>query len=138
MLRPEYHHEASGGLYQEIMMKQAFQQNVPSLGRIFKESVSYGFMDNTFVHGYDYWRSLQDDENVLTEEAYNQSDFKRRGINWHEGVIGIVAARIKEKYNKPTILISVKDKLGKGSARSIFGFDIGSHIIKATQSGILL
>ena len=60
------------------------------------------------------------------------------GENWHEGVIGIAAARIKEKYNKPTIIISLKDDLGKGSARSVVGFDIGTNIIKAVQSGILL
>ena len=60
------------------------------------------------------------------------------GKNWHEGIIGIVASKIKEKYNKPTILISLKDKLGKGSARSTSGFDIGSQIIKAVQSKILL
>jgi len=59
------------------------------------------------------------------------------GNSWHEGIIGIVASRIKEKYNKPTILISTNGSLGKGSARSIFGFDIGTQIIKATQSGII-
>ena len=59
------------------------------------------------------------------------------GNNWHEGVIGIVASRIKDKYNKPTILISINESLGKGSARSIFGFNIGKQIIKATQLGIL-
>ena len=59
------------------------------------------------------------------------------GKHWHEGIIGIVAARVKEKYNKPTILISIKDGVGKGSARSIVGFDIGSEIIKAAQSNIL-
>ncbi len=59
------------------------------------------------------------------------------GNNWHEGIIGIVASRIKEKYNKPTILISLNENLGKGSARSIFGFDIGSQIIQAVQLKIL-
>jgi len=60
------------------------------------------------------------------------------GINWHEGVIGIIASRIKEKYNKPTIIISLDHNLGKGSARSVHGFDIGTQIIKAVQSKILL
>jgi len=59
------------------------------------------------------------------------------GNSWHEGIIGIVASRIKEKFNKPTVLISINESLGKGSARSIFGFDIGTQIIKATQSGIV-
>ena len=59
------------------------------------------------------------------------------GINWHEGIIGIIASRIKEKYNKPTILISLKNDIGKGSARSVVGFDIGAQIIKAVQLNIL-
>jgi len=60
------------------------------------------------------------------------------GENWHEGVIGIIASRIKEKSNKPTIIISVNSGLGKGSARSIYAFDIGSIIISAVQAGILV
>ena len=60
------------------------------------------------------------------------------GKNWHEGVIGIVAARIKDKFNKPVILISLNEGIGKASARSIVGFDIGSVIIAATQEKILL
>ena len=60
------------------------------------------------------------------------------GENWHEGIIGIIAARIKDKYNKPTIIISSDTGLGKGSARSIHGFDIGSVIIGAVQNNILV
>ena len=43
---------------------------------------------------------------------------------WHPGVIGIVASRIAEEFYRPTALISVKDGVGKGSARSIPGFDL--------------
>ena len=43
---------------------------------------------------------------------------------WHPGVIGIVASRIMEKYNRPAILISIKDGIGNGSARSTGNFDI--------------
>ncbi|MDC0164564.1 single-stranded-DNA-specific exonuclease RecJ [Candidatus Pelagibacter bacterium] len=60
------------------------------------------------------------------------------GSNWHEGVIGIVAARLKDKFNKPVIIISMEGKIGKASARSIVGFDIGSIILAATQESILL
>ena len=60
------------------------------------------------------------------------------GKNWHEGIIGIVAARLKDKFNKPVIIISVEGEIGKASARSIVGFDIGSVIISATQEKILL
>ena len=61
------------------------------------------------------------------------------GKNWHEGVIGIVASRIKDKFNKPVIIISVDGSgIGKASARSIVGFDIGLAIISAVQEKILI
>ena len=60
------------------------------------------------------------------------------GKNWHEGIIGIIASRIKERFNKPTIIISENDNVSKASARSIIGYDIGSVIISAVQDGILL
>ncbi len=59
------------------------------------------------------------------------------GHNWHGGIIGIIAARLKEKYNRPAIIISFENGIGKASARSITGFDIGSAIIAAVQNNIL-
>ncbi|MBP2649365.1 MAG: single-stranded-DNA-specific exonuclease RecJ [Firmicutes bacterium] len=46
------------------------------------------------------------------------------GDNWHTGVIGIVASRLVEKYYRPVIMIGLRDGIGKGSCRSIPGFDI--------------
>ncbi|MHB1418157.1 MAG: single-stranded-DNA-specific exonuclease RecJ [Bacillota bacterium] len=43
---------------------------------------------------------------------------------WHQGVIGIVASRVAEKYHRPTVLIALEGDIGKGSARSISGFDL--------------
>lgn len=43
---------------------------------------------------------------------------------WHQGVIGIVASRLVERFHRPTVLIAVDGNEGKGSARSISGFDI--------------
>jgi len=60
------------------------------------------------------------------------------GENWHEGVIGIIAARIKEKFNKPAFIISINGSIGKGSARSIYGFDIGTAVISAVQNNLLV
>ena len=59
------------------------------------------------------------------------------GKNFHEGVIGIVASRLKDKFNKPVIIISINNDIGKASARSVFGFDIGAAIISATHEKIL-
>ncbi len=46
------------------------------------------------------------------------------GEKWHDGVIGIVASRLTERYRKPCILISWEGDIGKGSARSLAGIDI--------------
>jgi single-stranded-DNA-specific exonuclease len=46
------------------------------------------------------------------------------GEDWHPGVIGIVASRLLDRYYRPVVMISVRDGVGKGSCRSIPGFDI--------------
>ena len=73
-----------------------------------------------------------------TKDYLNDPVLILSGSNWHEGVIGIVAARLKDKFNKPVIIISIQGNIGKASARSIVGFDIGSIIISATQEKLLL
>ncbi|MBI4846295.1 MAG: single-stranded-DNA-specific exonuclease RecJ, partial [Candidatus Omnitrophica bacterium] len=50
--------------------------------------------------------------------------------DWHPGVIGIVASRIAERYNRPTILISMKDNVGKGSGRSVRNFHLFDTLSK--------
>ena len=73
------------------------------------------------------------------ENKTNESVIVIFGKNWHEGVIGIVASRIKDKFNRPVIIVSIDDNgIGKASARSIVGFDIGSVIISAVQENILI
>lgn len=57
-------------------------------------------------------------------EPEKVSAFVLSAEGWHSGVIGIVASRIVEKYYRPTVLIAVEDGVGKGSARSIPGFDL--------------
>ncbi|MGB5617026.1 MAG: single-stranded-DNA-specific exonuclease RecJ [Desulfobacterales bacterium] len=44
--------------------------------------------------------------------------------DWHEGVLGIVASRLVERHYRPVVLISTREGIGKGSARSIFGFNL--------------
>jgi single-stranded-DNA-specific exonuclease len=95
------------------------------------------------LDNYNKERQILENEllNKILNTDYNQSNdpvIILSGENWHEGVIGIIASRIKEKFNKPSIIISVNNNIGKGSARSIVGFDIGSAIIGATQKKILV
>ncbi len=79
-------------------------------------------------------------EKILIESKNKLKDpvLILQGEHWHEGIIGIVASRLKDKFNKPAIIISLNGDIGKASARSIVGFDIGSVIIAATQEKILL
>ena len=76
----------------------------------------------------------QSTESAITEEAIkiieNNADIKHRkvivvsGESWHQGVIGIVASRIAERYGKPCIVISENDEVSRGSGRSIEGFSL--------------
>ena len=58
---------------------------------------------------------------------------------WHQGVIGIVAGRIKERFGRPAIVIAeCEDGTGKGSGRSISGVDLGAAVLAAKESGLLI
>jgi single-stranded-DNA-specific exonuclease len=59
------------------------------------------------------------------------------GEGWHPGVIGIVAGRLKERYNRPACVVALDGETGKGSGRSVPGLDLGAAIIAARQAGIL-
>lgn len=57
---------------------------------------------------------------------------------WHPGVIGIVAGRLKEFYQRPAIVIGIDDEgVGKGSGRSLYGVDLGAAVTAARQAGIV-
>ncbi len=60
--------------------------------------------------------------------------------NWHQGVIGIVASRLKDLYGKPVAVIAIDEKTNKGKAscRSISGIDFGGEILNARLEGLLL
>ncbi len=100
-------------------------------------------------------KDRQAEENKIMQEAYlkiEQCDIERDPVivldadNWHHGVIGIVASRITEKYNRPAILVSFEgnesdtpspDDIGKGSGRSIKGMNLvdalcycSEHLVK--------
>ncbi len=56
---------------------------------------------------------------------------------WHQGVIGIVAGKLKERYNLPAFVMSIEEDEVKGSARSIPGVDLGALIIAAKEKGVI-
>jgi single-stranded-DNA-specific exonuclease len=92
-------------------------------------------------------RQRQDVEAVIMETAMRSAEAQVAaghavvvvaGEGWHPGVVGIVAGRIKERFNRPACVAAVVDGVAKGSGRSVAGLDLGSAIIAARQTGMLL
>ena len=92
-------------------------------------------------------RQRKDIENNVLQEAQQQiikNKLEQNAViiafsqDWHPGVIGIVASRIKEKYNKPTAIIALENDIGKASCRSINGIDFGSIILKARTKELVI
>jgi single-stranded-DNA-specific exonuclease len=81
----------------------------------------------------------------VREEALAQAE--ARGLDgplvwaaaegWHPGVVGIVAARLKEAANRPSVVIGFEGDVGKGSARSIPGVDLGAAIQRVAAEGLI-
>jgi len=60
------------------------------------------------------------------------------GEGWHPGVVGIVASRLKERFDRPAVVIGLDGAEGKGSGRSVEGVDLGAAIATLTREGLLL
>ncbi|SMF20553.1 exonuclease RecJ [Tistlia consotensis] len=61
------------------------------------------------------------------------------GEDWHPGVIGIVASRLKERFDRPALVVALDaEGVGKGSGRSVPGLDLGAAVIAARQAGLLI
>ena len=74
----------------------------------------------------------------VTEDKLKNKVLIVYGEGWHEGVIGIIASRLKDKFNKPTVVFAINDDVAKGSGRSLKGIDLGSLVVAAQQSQIIL
>lgn len=75
---------------------------------------------------------VQDDADAMAIGQGNRAVAVVSGRGWHPGVIGIVAERLKEKFNRPALVIAVDENgLGKGSGRSVAGVDLGAAVLAA-------
>jgi single-stranded-DNA-specific exonuclease len=83
-------------------------------------------------------------ENKINEEALMQLVNKIDSNNcfvfnpeWHSGVLGIVASRLKEKFNKPSLVLCCENDIAHGSGRSTKDVDLGAIVVLGKQKGIL-
>jgi single-stranded-DNA-specific exonuclease len=75
---------------------------------------------------------------IAEVESWPEAKRRRRGYaiwgeDWHEGVIGIVASRLVERFNRPVVLIAGTDGDWKGSGRSLAGFDLHGALAACSQ-----
>ncbi len=66
-------------------------------------------------------------------DILQQNSFVLAHDKWHEGILGIIASRLVRKYFRPVVLITTKDGKGKGSARSIPGFDLYNGLVACKE-----
>ena len=84
-------------------------------------------------------------EGAVLLEAMEQAESKSgtdsfvfvHGDHWHQGVVGIVAGRLKDRYNLPVFALSIEGDEAKGSSRSVPGVDLGTLVMNALSLGIL-
>lgn len=74
----------------------------------------------------------------LAEAQANLPVMLLAGVGWHPGVIGIVAARIKEKWQRPAAIVALEHGIGKASARTVGGADIGAAVHAAVAQGLIV
>lgn len=85
-------------------------------------------------------------EGAVQEEAMAQAEARgldaplvwAAGEGWHPGVVGIVAARLKEATGRPAVVIGLDHGEGKGSGRSVTGVDLGASVHKVAAEGLLV
>ena len=73
------------------------------------------------------------------QQAKNDKPFLLvAGNGWHPGVIGIVAGRLRERFDRPSCVVALSEGIGKGSGRSVRGVALGPAVIAAQQAGLLV
>ena len=89
-----------------------------------RQSVEAGILDEALRHGAE-------------QLAAGHAVLMVARADWHPGVVGIVAGRLRERFNRPACVAAIVDGMAKGSGRSVPGLDLGGAVMAARQSGLL-
>ncbi len=76
-------------------------------------------------------------EQVEARQPVGRAVLLAAGTGWHPGVLGIVASRLRERFNRPAFVASIDGGTATGSGRSVPGVDLGAAVIAARQAGLL-
>lgn len=76
-------------------------------------------------------------QQIEAQELPDDAPIVAAGEGWHPGVVGIVAGRLKERFNRPAFAIAMQNGEGTGSGRSVPGVDLGSAVSDAAKLGII-
>ncbi|NUJ80544.1 single-stranded-DNA-specific exonuclease RecJ [Methylocystis sp. FS] len=86
-------------------------------------------------------------ERMILEQAVAEAEAQVAGSNrlsclvvhgqdWHPGVVGLIASRLKERFNTPAFVIAFNGEYGTGSGRSLSGVDLGAAVRRAVDLGL--
>jgi single-stranded-DNA-specific exonuclease len=86
-------------------------------------------------------------ERMILEQAIAEAEAQMAGSNrlsclvvhgqdWHPGVVGLIASRLKERFNIPAFVIAFNGEYGTGSGRSLSGVDLGAAVRRAVEMGL--
>ena len=116
MYQPKYQFQWNNGLYGNMMAKKAMENYVPSTYGVFKQSASYAFNDNSFIHATDYLESFTKNTEVLTEESFKEKGYSDSGLTYTEGITDFQAQILQQtterekfyaRYMKNSSMLSV-------------------------------
>ncbi len=85
-------------------------------------------IETSILNDIDFTKLEKNNEEII---IYNKT-------NINEGLIGIIAARLKDYFNKPSIVITTSNNILKGSARSIYGYNIGRAIKRSLDKNLII
>tara|TARA_R100001530_G_C4319221_1_gene155235 strand:- start:1059 stop:1976 length:918 start_codon:yes stop_codon:yes gene_type:complete len=118
MYLPKYSFEWNNNLYANHMMNQAINNYVPTTWGVFKQSASYAFQDNSFVHANDYLNQLQTNNDVLTKEEWEARGYHKSGATYKEGITDTQAQVMEQTIER--------DKFYSNYMRNTSMFGVGS------------
>lgn len=114
--------------YEEEALKLFLTENLVEATRITEKLNQYN-RDRQEIEKNIYEEAIK----IIEKEPEEKSAIVLGSDNWHHGVIGIVSSKITEMYFKPSVLICFEGEEGKGSGRSIPGFDLHEALVKHSE-----